>query len=370
MKTTVETPSLKKALARIAQVPGAKSNVFESNLVKISAAEFGGLTLTRFTTESIVVTQCEADVQESGEIIFDLSRLAQFAPKVSHKSVDINSTTLTAGRQTLKLGVIESAILPPELEDGVKMLSIPAGEFARWIKVCGPAMADESLNRVNLCGMILQSVSGKLWIFGTDGRRMHAIQTERDTEEINLIIPRESIQCVEKILALEAPESVIQFGIGERQIVLKTDSTELRSPLIETKPPAKLGQLLACSNPGGEFEVGVDELASALKAASPFGFDEQRFIDLHLAAASIELSANSQKGAEYHQEIELKGRPMLASGLSGFRCGASYLSAALDCIGEIEDVKLRFSGSGQGCYMSNADVSIVVMGVHADHVKK
>lgn len=371
MKASINLDILRSALVRVAHVPGAKGNIPESQLVKL-AADFEGLQLTRVTPESVAIARCEADIHDEGEILLDFSQLQAFVQKVAIGPVFLEqgpkAIEVKAGRSRVAFDLITTAVEEHAPEHDMEFIELTAGTLGEWIKRTENAMAEPSLVKPFIEGMVLQTFEDEVRAIGTDGRRIHCIKTGLETT-LNHLIPREVVACIKSIVSAEDIKATVILGIGDRQILFRSPGVEIRSALFDVKVP-QIAQFLTDEKVEAEVAVSPEEMLDGLRAATPFGHDATRVVSLELLPTTFTLIANNEKGADFRHEIDIKGRPNFTLDNSAkFRCSAAYLIDAFQTLTHKDIVTFRIADGGRSAYLFEDDLTLLLMGMHEQAVK-
>lgn len=375
MKAAIDLKTFREALGRVASIPGAKGSIPETRLVKLTA-DFEGLQLTRITPESVAVAACEAEIHDEGELLLDFGQLQSFVDRATTGPVviegkDGKGATVLAGRSRVSFDNIISNIERHDREEDMDSLTVNAGEVLEWIKATERAMATPDLGKPFAEGLILQVIEGKLFAIGGDGRRIHAFGTSIEGDEIDTMLPREFVGCLKGIVSATDAKTEIELEFGQNQVAVKAPSIEVQTVLFDIKAP-RMDKMLEITDIDAKVSVSPSEMIDALRAANPFGKDEQRIIHLQLLTTSLTLTANNEKGADFRHEIDIKSKPEFLNGGSSmnFRCSANYLADMFQVFTYKETVTFIINMDGKSSFIEEDNIKARVLGMHDQPISR
>jgi len=333
MKLSINTDTLRKALARLAVVPGIQSTNLATQAVVIESDDFS-VRLRRTTPHASVAIDIECEAFESGQCGVDYQLLhdAILAMPGEETSIENNGKALVIRSNKTKAELNqfpEAELLPPPVPatEG-DSLSFTASDLLKWIKIASPAAAN-AVHEPKFSGLCLRVQNEDLTLFGVDRKRVHIAYIEgvyapvnpNGTKDNGHMIVNDSIAAIQKILTDDDCRVSLSFSDGVLHVI--TSDTEAHLPLSEDQPPDMSSVIppAAVVYPN-RFTCLRHELLRAVRTAAPLGFQDGRILSIKLSAMGVEVIGDNQHGAKLGHEV--------AATMYGtdhhLRCNARYLA--------------------------------------------
>jgi len=363
MKLTIKTESLRKALTLAAAMPGGA--ITDEQIIRFQA-EKGKLTATRLNQTSLIHAYAESKTKKGGAVNVDSKTMGEMLKEITSEEIELEAKGdilfLTAGKAVGKFKTVPDEVLTkaPAEDKSARDLIFKAGQLKTLLEVVTPAMGTEAQKRPFAQGVTVQNLGdGKgVQFISSDSRRFHLAESGLD-EEIHELIPDSVCNALLKILAALEAQADVMLGFNENAVFFNGATCEFRSAKAEVTPfdYTKFRPMIE-SQSDSEITINKAALISAVKLATPFGFNVSKVIGLNIRKGELEIEANTEKGAECNQSVEGKGKNE-----SQTRISAPYFMQALSACNGSEKVTLRHLAQPEAICIKDDDRFLLVMAI-------
>ena len=238
---------------------------------------------------------------------------------------------------------IVNAIIPKhkDILQG-KMLKVAAEDIIHgYNRVAHAVSADNS--RIQLTGILMESVSRKLTMTALDGFQMSVESAECDGYDMRIIVPASFLKIVSQALS---PNETVEFITDGSSLTACTDSMTITCGLLAGEYPP-VDKILPT-----EFKteclVKVDEIKNALKSGSVVN-SRQNLVKMEIGTTSIKVMNNSEE-ADYEAEVscETNGNGLMIA------FNLKYLMNTMNTI-DGETAVMHFNSSTSPCVVTEKD---------------
>ena len=319
MKIIIEKSILLEALQLVVSISPKASTQSVINNVFLEALTINGdnfLQVKATNYDKTFLGNFPVEIIEPGQLCMNTYRLYNLVKEFRGTSVQIRSTPqnwvyLSCDHSQVKLPCIDSGLFPVvEFRELTNQFKLPAQIFKNAIDRTIFCIG-ENESRKNLMGLNLQIISPtQIQWLGADGFRIAQFITNLEVEiesQGNIIIPKNALVDIKKILTLSEEEITICFNENEIQIL--TEKMKFKTRLIEADFP-NLDTLL---NSIGRIKVGIskDEIINAIRIihtlteGEPNSFVKFTFQDGKLLISSQKLDfgeGNDEISCDYEEE--------------------------------------------------------------------
>lgn len=329
MKLKLPTKSLKDALARVANIPGAHGASIHTQAVKL-IADLAGLTIMRFTSEAKIVVTIdeEVEIQEADD-----------EPSVSHAALtalvnacngeqvtlesDDKTLNLASGRAKWKLKVFDQDIMidPPEPELETEHCNILLEDIADLLAFVLPA-SSKDVGSPAFCGVNIAGREAGLFFTATDSRRCYMASAPYDLK-VNCTVPNEGVGAILKAIA--GTKGAATLSIGETFITVSSSTLEISTALLTDPYPDSVSQLISRSESSikSKIQVKRDELTDALDACATVN-DSDRIVNFMVNKKALEIRASNSRETEGGITMECSSTEPLHVGVPGAEMAAVF----------------------------------------------
>jgi len=300
MKLKLQTKTLKDALARVANIPGANSTSIHTQAVKLTA-DLAGLTIMRFTSEAKIVVTIDEEIEVSesdDEPSVNHAALTQLVNVCKGKDVNLHSDEkflhLASGRAKWKLKVFDKDIMidPPEPELETEHCNILLEDISELLSFVLPAAAkDKTLAGVNIKGTHGSGLS----FTATDSKRCYVAMAPYDLQ-VNCTIPVEGVASILK--AIGPSKGAATISISETFATVSSSTLEISTALLTDPYPDSVSKLVAQIEPSIKSKVRVnrDELTEALEDCASVN-ETDRIVNFRVNKKTLEIIGSNTSEA-------------------------------------------------------------------------
>ena len=205
-------------------------------------------------------------------------------------------------------------------------------------------VASSDDTRPVLTGVYAHSFEGKLYLAATDGYRLAERVLGTAPQELQAIIPADTLQEVLRVLTDDVDE--IEFRFDEAQVRIQLGEIEIVSRLIDGTFPNYRQLIPASSDIAATLDK--DEFARITKIASLFARESGGSVTVDVDDIGKKVSINSvaSQVGENSSEVEAT-----VTGGGQVTLNSRYLLEALGCIDE-KQVTFAFSGKLSPCILT------------------
>lgn len=315
MKLNITTETLRKALGRLATVPGVINTHLPTLAVIIEADDFSAK-LRRTTGTSSVSVTLEAEVLSAGQCGVGYELLVNSVNAMAGADTLLESDEghlyIRSGKTKGELYAYpESELIPqPDMDEALDPVSFATTDFLRWINLAATAAATEA-KETNFAGVCLRVVGKRLTLFAVDRRRAHiafvgpardAIHPVDGGRDAGAMLPNESVSALRKLLP--EVEARIDLNISAGSMRATVADVDALLPLATEQPP-DMSKVMPKAEPAAtRFTCNRAELLRAVRTAAPMGFQEQRALSVFLRQGAVEIVADNRTGGKLGHEID------------------------------------------------------------------
>ncbi|APO74232.1 DNA polymerase III subunit beta 2 [Rhizobium etli 8C-3] len=334
---TAEKSALMAALALTANVVEKRNTIpiLQNVLIEAGAAP-GSLSarLTNLDIEASTPFKAIADV-DFEPFTVPAGLLADIVRKlpdgcdvtVKRKGGKLDAVVIEAGRSKFSLQVLPASDFHEMKVPGgfQHRFTIAAGDFAAAITACGFAVSTEE-TRYYLNGIFLHPTAADaehqgVILVATDGHRLSKryVKAEMDPAMPGVIIPRQSIKVIEKILP-KAGEIIVE--LSENLIRLSGGSSLITSKLVDGTFP----DYVRVVPNGHDMEATLDAptLAAAIDRVATVSGERGRAVRFSFAGGQLHLEVKNPDAGDASDTLSYDGHAELEIGFN-----ARYVNDAL-----------------------------------------
>ena len=312
MKFSCTKENLSQALALVGSIAGKQVNlpILSNILFKTDQQK---ITLAATNLDIAITAQVRGKVEREGTFTVPARMVGDFVGLLSAERVDIEVVgeefIISSGKSTTKIKGVSAEEFPiiPSLESGVR-LSLDGEKIKKGLSEVLSSVARNDI-RPELSGIFfgINVYDRKgITLAATDSYRLAetVIPFEGEASEKRLILPAKTAQEIVRMISLGGGEQThLDLLIGENQVNVRFDTTELVSRLIEGQYPDYI-QIIPTSFKTSAT-VSLSQLIKEIKAAGLFTTSGVNAITVHFdpATSLIKLSSASTQAGEYVSEI-------------------------------------------------------------------
>lgn len=342
MKFKCLRENLSYGLQNVQRAIGVKKTIpiLEGILIK---TENNHLVITATDLELGIETKIPAEILEEGEIVIPSGKFIELIKKLPNINID-----LYKDNNNLKIKYLNSEIeikgfntdefpLLPEITDKFNF-TIKAKNLNSLIKkTIFASSPDESRPVFN--GALLNISDNKIKMVTTDSHRLsiNILKINHDSNDINIIIPRKTLNEILKIFKDE--EEIIKIYGNDNQVCFQNSDTKIISRIIDGNFP-KFDQVIP-KNFQTTMKLNKKDFMETIERASLFvdSIDNLAIVKLIIKESNVNISSKSETG-------------YLDENLNAFIDGdeleitfnSRYLIEALKVIDD-KDIEFKFSGN-------------------------
>lgn len=210
--------------------------------VKITAHESGQITMFGTDMEVESTVNGKTDVARPGGITVRASRLrAIVASMPAHTTFTMNANegfaTIIFGRSRYKLNTLPSHDFPDkgisEPTGTLSVISIPAHTLKGMLQAVMPAVSNNSLGGSKALECLrIEVEAGRLYLVGTDARRMHCAHTTvgKNTANSKALVSKKAITSL--VAALGSSEDDVTLTLSDNSIELDVGDEHIAANLV------------------------------------------------------------------------------------------------------------------------------------------
>jgi DNA polymerase-3 subunit beta len=312
MKFSCTKENFAKGLSVVSHVAGRNANLPILDNILITAQQ-GVLTFTSTNLEVGIRSRIRGKVDIEGAFTVQAKLLAEYISLLPNERIDVelNDQVLQmkcAGHATAIRGMsAEEFPLIPEVKR-VKEVTIQAEILKDAIQKTAFAVAMDD-TRPEISGVLFSLSEKSLTLAATDSYRLaeKTIPVEKSSEALRIILPLRTLQDLLRVLG-EA--EMVQFYLGESQILFVIGETEIVSRLIEGQYP-DYKQIIPTAYTT-RVTASTDQLVTAIKTAGLFSKSGVNDIHIQIRPKERQLEihgANAQLGEDTSTlAVEVEGK--------------------------------------------------------------
>ena len=239
MKFSCEKAILQTAVTTAGRVVSPKSTIQALEGV-LMEAENGYLRISGYNLETGIITQVEADVQESGAIVLSARLLGEILRRMPDDAVSVNadadcSVHVQCGPTSFDIKGYSDEDFPelPSVDEGASLI-LPQGSLKSMIAQTIFAVSDNESRPIHT-GALFETETDTLTMVAVDGYRL-ALRREKLAEQsaagnISFVVPGAALNEVEKICA--DSDDTVTVTQGDRHVMFQIGATLLVSRRLE-----------------------------------------------------------------------------------------------------------------------------------------
>ena len=326
MKLTISQEDLNEAVSFVFSARDSKTSdpYLSSIMVNVKKGK-AKLTATDLSIQKTAVVKCQSEQEFA--FCFPAKKLSDFV-KTEYKdktitiSIKDNKATLS-GRKKWVVGVLPADMYPEFATfNNSEIAIIDSASLSNAIKKCSPSMGKQDSRRY-LNSMFFEKKENTLNLVATDGHRLSSFRITTSGESFNksMIVPRDSVMEISKILAADGD---VSLSFADNGLFISVGNMAIKSKLIEGKYP-DYRRVIPANNP---FKVNLNttETKQAVDGALLVASEKYKGIKLEFSEGALSVTAEGPDGDKSFEKI-----PCAMSGESieiGFNITSFYQALA------------------------------------------
>ncbi|HSX27986.1 MAG TPA: DNA polymerase III subunit beta [Candidatus Saccharimonadales bacterium] len=360
MRLQVTQENLTKALNVVGRVASGKTPLPILNNILLRT-DNNRLLLAATNLEIAVTEYVGGKIEEDGSITVPARLMSEFVSNLPKGNVLLSTEGNKLHVETEHYKSTINGMAADEFPSlptvtGEQKFVLPAALMKRAIQQTVLVTSGDDTRPV-LTGIYAHSHEGKLYFAGTDGYRLAERIIGDTPEELQAIIPADTLQEVLRVLSDDVDE--LEFQFDEAQVRIGLGEIEIVSRLIDGTFPDYRQLVPAHSDISATLDK--DEFARITKIASLFAKESGGSVTVNVDEMGNKVSINSVASQVGENSSEVSAT---VSGGGQVTLNSRYLLEALGCIDE-KQVTFAFSGKLSPCILTaasgNADYKHIVM---------
>lgn len=304
MKIRLDKNLFQKAISRVEGVISSRELKSQLSNILFEVTD-GRLVLTATDLEIGIRTSMEVEVETAGEITLPARKLSQIVKAIpgdtveltaneAHEAVILDNSGTSRARFAI-LGLPKSEFPNVGTIDQEKLVEFPNSLFMKMLRSTSFAIAEED-SRFVFNGLFVINDKNLVTFVATDGKRLAKIERDYPTEfpfQEGIIIPHKAVREIAKLLE---PGKTSHIGLGNNQLLLKTDEVELFCNLIEGQYP-NYNQVIPA-----EFAYNINlsraDLIRSIKSVSVLANEQSRQVRLSFEKEKLKIVAHTPEVGE------------------------------------------------------------------------
>jgi DNA polymerase-3 subunit beta len=192
------------------------------------------LTLTATDLDLSLRCDCPARVKKAGAATIPARRLYDYVRLLPDSDVSIQLQpnhwlSVSSGKARARLAGMSADVFPnlPEMPEA--LFELPAKALAMAIARTEFAISRED-SRFSLNGALLLIEEDAMQLVASDGHRLALSRCASSvTERIRILIPRQALAQIQKLMAAGDPEEMLEFAIGENNLFFRIGARQFMS---------------------------------------------------------------------------------------------------------------------------------------------
>lgn len=300
------------------------------------------ITITGTDLMVIVSIECDADIEEEGEITLSAKKLFEIARElpeglVSFEKDDKDWVTISCEQTVFKLIGMPADTYPVLDITEEKLYLIPRDILQVMFSRTEFAISVEG-SRVAFTGGQFVKEDNMLKMISTDGHRLVIIKREYvgEMDDFDIIIPKKTVR--EVLHLLEGDEGGVSFGYTDSKVIFKFGRTTVISNLVEGKFPNMEQVIKNVDLEGNTLGFNRSQFLVSIRRVAIFSESNSYGIRLDLEKDFVRILSNDPQLGEAKEELEISydGEPLSI----GFN--SRYLLEVLSSM-DTEDVEMKIS---------------------------
>ncbi len=352
MKLQVTQENLNRALGSVARVANSRGTlpILSNVLIKTSNNR---LSLSATNLDIAITHYIGAKVGEEGSITVPARLMQDFVGSLPEGiiNLELEETKLhvtTDQYKSVVNGIVADDFpIMPAITTG-KSWTIPGSAFKKGLQqVVFAASSDET--RPVLTGVLVQTISGKLYMAATDSYRLAERQLGVNKEEVQLLIPASALQDLLRVLGDD--DEVIHVTHDDLQILFQVGDVELVTRLVEGKYPDYRKLIPKAFDT--EATLKRADLVNVTKVSSLFARESAGSVTIEVdeKAQSLSIRSVASQLGENTASADAK-----VTGSGSITVNSRYLLDGLNALGG-ETVSFGFNGKLEPTLLSDPTTS-------------
>lgn len=315
------------------------------------------LVVTGTDLEMELISRASVEVKVSGRVtvparkLFDICRGLPEGADISLEARE-DKFTVRSGKSRFTLAALKADEFPAmgEIKAG-KHIRLQRAELKNLIEKTQFAMAQQDV-RYYLNGLLLEATAQRLRAVATDGHRLAFSERLGETgleEPVQAILPRKSVQELNRLL--DNSDTEVSLIVGEGQVQVEIDTVRLTTKTIDGRFP----DYERVIPDHGDKQVVADRetFRRSLARTAILSNEKFRGVRLQLENSQLKLQTHNPEHEEAEEEIEVdyNGEPLEI----GFN--VNYLLDALGAISGDEIVLELKNSDSSGLVYESGDSS-------------
>jgi DNA polymerase-3 subunit beta len=347
MRLQVTQENLSKALAIVGRVASGKTPLPILNNILLKTE--GNRLLLAATNLELAVTQfIGGKIDEEGSITVPARLISELVSNLPKGNVELvteqHKLHIKAAHYNATLnGMVADEFPSLPTVNNEEKISLPTHLVKRAIQQT-VLVASNDDTRPFLTGVYVHVHEGKLYFAATDGYRLAERRIIDCSQEIEAIIPADTLQEILRVVSDDVEE--VDFWFDGTQVRVRVGETDIVSRLIDGNFP-NYRQLIPAKNDITAV-LNKDELVRITKIASLFSRESGGSITVEVDETTHSVSIHSVASQVGENDAEIEAE---AQGSGKLTLNSRYLLEALGCIDE-KTVQFAFSGKLSPCVLT------------------
>lgn len=353
MKLQVTQENLNRALNAVARVANTRGTlpILANVLIK---TDQNRLSISATNLDIAITHRTGAKVSEEGSITVPARLMQDFVSSlpdgVISLELDDNKLHVTTDQYNSVVNGIMADDFPemPAITTG-KQWSVSSSVFKKALQqVVFAASSDET--RPVLTAVLLQTLEGKLYMAATDSYRLAEKLLDKNTEDVQLLIPASALQDLLRVLGDN--DTTIDVTHDDQQVLFRVGDVELVTRLIEGKYPDYKKLIPAAFDTQATLKRA--DLINVTKVSSLFARESAGSVTIEIDEAKQQLSIRSV-ASQLGENTATATAEVTGSG--SITLNSRYLLDALSALSAADTVRFGFNGKLEPTLLTDANNS-------------
>lgn len=296
MKLTVDRADLLRALTHaVAIVDRMETIPVLANVLIEAAGDILRVTATDLDLQ--IALAVKANIEAGGSttvsasilhgIVREMADGAQIELTLQDKRLQVRS-----GRSDYKLQTVSADDFPVmKLGSAKSTFLLPATDLLRSLRRVEFAQSFETVTRPYLCGVVVETVDGKVVFAATDGNALAfaSLDAPAGADVTNAILPTKLVTTLGKLL--DGRDEEVRVFFEDRKVIFEFPDAVLTSKLIEGTYPD--WRRVVPRDDGRILRIGADTLETAIRRATIVASERTRAVKFELSKDKLVASCSS-----------------------------------------------------------------------------
>ena len=320
--------------------------------------------ITATDLEIYIKDSAQANISEEGSVTINAKKIYEIVKELPEDNINISTNkedkiTIKSGKARFTIMGLSAKDFPvfPSFED-VTMEQIDNKVLKELIdKTAFAVSTDET--RYNINGFLFERGKDGIKMVSTDGHRLALVEKKEiksnNEDKKGVLIPRKGMMEIRK--TLDEKEGEFQFGINQKNAVMKKDDILINIRLLEGEFP-DYNKVIPTDN-NKKIIVEKETMLSSLKRVSILSSDKIKGVKFNFANNRLTLSSSSPEIGDATEDIDAqyKGEDIEIA------FNARYVIDCLESVDE-ENVMIKLKdplSPGIICSAQNGDYTYIIM---------